>query len=282
MKFARRGPRGHEIPVVLGESQCWDLRSITDDINPGFFASDGPHRAAAALAADALPPIDVADQRWGSPIATPGAIVCIGLNYAAHAAESGAPLPQHPVIFLKLPNTLTGPYDPVAIPRGSQKTDWEVELGVVIGTRASYLDGPDEAMATIAGFVTANDLSEREFQLDRSGGQWSKGKCCAGFTPLGPWLSTPQEFDPSDARLRSWVNGQPRQDSTTADMIFDVAAIIADLSQYLVLDPGDLILTGTPQGVGLSGRFDYLRAGDLCEVEVAGLGRQRTEFLPAP
>jgi 2-keto-4-pentenoate hydratase/2-oxohepta-3-ene-1,7-dioic acid hydratase in catechol pathway len=205
--------------------------------------------------------------------------VCIGLNYAAHAAESGASPPEQPVIFLKTPNTVGGPDDSVAIPRGSTKTDWEVELGVVIGRRASYVESPDRSMDHVAGFVVADDLSERDFQLTVSGGQWSKGKCAPGFSPTGPWLVTPEDVDHRALRLRSWVNGQPRQDSTTADMIFDVEFIVWHLSQFMALEPGDLVLTGTPEGVALSGRFPYLRAGDVVELEIDGLGRQRHEMV---
>ncbi len=198
-------------------------------------------------------------------------MLCIGQNYAAHAAESGATPPERPIMFYKAPNTVVGPYDDVLIPRGSAKTDWEVELGVVIGRTARYLDSPADALGHVAGYVVANDVCERDFQLAVSGGQWSKGKSCETFNPLGPWLVTPDEVgDPGALRLRSWVNGEPRQDSSTADMIFDVAYLIWNLSQYTVLEPGDLINTGTPQGVALSGRFPYLRAGDVVEVEIDG------------
>jgi 2,4-diketo-3-deoxy-L-fuconate hydrolase len=219
--------------------------------------------------------------RIGAPLARPGAVICIGLNYGAHAAESGAAPPEHPVLFLKTPNTVGGPHDPVAIPRGSTRTDWEVELGVVIGRYASYLDSPADSLGHVAGFVVADDLSEREFQLDLSGGQWSKGKCAPGFSPTGPWLVTPDEVDHRALRLRSSVNGEPRQDSSTADMIFDVEFLVWHLSQYLALEPGDLVLTGTPEGVGLSGRFPYLRPGDVVELEIEGLGRQRHEMVAA-
>jgi 2-keto-4-pentenoate hydratase/2-oxohepta-3-ene-1,7-dioic acid hydratase in catechol pathway len=178
-------------------------------------------------------------------------------------------------MFYKAPNTVVGPYDDVLIPLRSQKTDWEVELGVVIGRTARYLDSPADAAAHIAGYVLSNDVSERDFQLAESGGQWSKGKSCETFNPLGPWLVTPDEVS-LPAGLRSWVNDEPRQDSTSSDMIFDVPYLVWHLSQYTVLEPGDLINTGTPQGVALSGRFPYLRAGDVMEVEIDGLGRQRS------
>jgi 2,4-didehydro-3-deoxy-L-rhamnonate hydrolase len=206
--------------------------------------------------------------------------VCIGQNYVAHAAESGAEPPTVPIIFLKTPNTVVGPDDDVCIPRGAQRTDWEVELAVVIGRRASYLDSPDDADAYIAGYATSNDVSERDYQLEQSGGQWSKGKCCATFNPLGPWLVPADEVgDPQDLRLRSWVNGEPRQDSNTADMIFGVHHLVWSLSQYLVLEPGDIVNTGTPEGVALSGRFPYLTSGDVMELEIDGLGRQRQRLV---
>ncbi len=275
MKLARLGPVGEEIPVALVGDVCLDLTSVTADIDGRFLASDGLLKVARRLADGGLPELaDASVLRAGSPIARPGAVICVGMNYASHAAESGAEPPKQPVIFLKTPNTVGGPNDAVPIPRRSTRTDWEVELGVVIGKRASYLESPDQSLSHVAGFVAVNDLSERTFQLDESGGQWSKGKCCAGFTPTGPWLVTPEEVDHGDMRLRSWVNGEPRQDSSTADMIFSVSFLVWHLSQYLVFDPGDLLLTGTPQGVGLSGRFPYLKPGDSCQIEVEGLGRQ--------
>jgi 2-keto-4-pentenoate hydratase/2-oxohepta-3-ene-1,7-dioic acid hydratase in catechol pathway len=280
MKFARLGPLGTEAPVVVTEDGVRSLAGLTADLDARFWESDGPARVAAALAADELPLLENAgDLRIGAPIARPGAIVCIGMNYAAHAAESGAEPPTSPVIFFKAPNTLAGPNDPVTIPKGSTKTDWEVELGVVIGKRASYLDSPADSLEHVAGFVVANDLSERAFQIEQSGGQWSKGKIAAGFSPVGPWLVTPDEIEHQKLSLRSFVNGEPRQDSSTADQIFDVATVIHHLSQYMVLDPGDLIMTGTPEGVALSGRFPYLRPGDVVEVEIDGLGRQHQEYV---
>ena len=280
MRFARLGPVGHEIPVVMVEGRVLDIRSVTNDIDGDFLAGSPIRVVTAALAT--LPELAGADAlRVGAPIARPGAVICIGMNYAAHAAESGALPPEVPIIFLKTPNTVVGPNDTVSIPPGSTRTDWEVELGVVIGARASYLDSPDDSIHHIAGFVTANDLSERDFQMTVSGGQWSKGKCAPGFNPTGPYLVTPDEVDRQNLALRSWVNGEVRQDSTTADQIFGVDFIIWHLSQYLALEPGDLVLTGTPEGVALSGRFPYLAAGDVCEIEIAGLGRQRQEFVRA-
>jgi len=280
MRLGRLGPIGAEVPVVWQGDEAYDLREVTTDIDAAFWTSGGPDVVSRRLEAGDLPLLDGAEgMRVGAPIARPGAVVCVGLNYAAHAAESGVEPPKQPVIFLKTPNTVGGPDDDVRIPLRSSKTDWEVELGVVIGRPVSYLGSPEESLGCVAGFVLTNDLSERSFQLEESGGQWSKGKCCPGFTPTGPWLVTPDELDHGSLALRSWVNGEPRQDSTTADMVFGVEHLVWNLSQYLALEPGDLLLTGTPEGVGLSGRFPYLHAGDVCELEIPGLGRQRQTFV---
>ena len=282
MKLARIGPLGAEQPAVVTTEGTYDLSILTPDLDGAFFARAGLDDVRRALDAGSLPLLpDAGSLRTGSPIALPSAVICIGMNYAAHAAESGTAPPEHPIVFLKTPNTVGGPDDPVAIPRGSTKTDWEVELGVVIGRRASYLESPGQSLDHVAGFVVADDLSERGFQLEVSGGQWSKGKCSPGFAPTGPWLVTPDEVDHRALRLRSWVNGALRQDSNTADMIFDVDYIVWHLSQYMTLEPGDLILTGTPAGVALSGRFPYLRAGDVVELEIDGLGRQRHQMVAA-
>ncbi|RNM12972.1 fumarylacetoacetate hydrolase family protein [Nocardioides pocheonensis] len=280
MRLARLGPAGEETPVVVTADGVRSIAAVSADIDGPFLASGGVHRVAEALAAGDLPLVPDADgMRVGAPIARPGAIVGIGMNYAAHAAESGSAPPEVPVMFLKAPNTVTGPADPLVLPRGGRKTDYEVELGVVIGRTASYLDSPAAALACIGGYVLADDLSERAFQLELSAGQWSKGKCAPGFTPLGPWLVTPDEVDAQHLGLRSFVNGEPRQDSSTADQLFDVAQLVHHLSQFMTLDPGDLVLTGTPEGVALSGRFPYLEPGDVVEVEIDGLGRQRQECL---
>ncbi|MPZ95044.1 MAG: FAA hydrolase family protein [Propionibacteriales bacterium] len=280
MKLARLGPVGAERPVAHHDGRTFDLTTITADIDGRFLSSDGPGLVRQALDAGTLPEVDDVDsRRVGAPIARPSAVVCIGMNYAAHAAESGSAPPETPILFLKPPNTVVGPHDAVPIPRGSTKTDWEVELGVVISQRASYLESPAQSLDYVAGFVLANDLSERAFQLEVSGGQWSKGKSAPGFNPTGPWLVTPDEVDHGQLGLRSWVNGEPRQDSNTADMIFTVEHVVHHLSQYMALEPGDLVLTGTPEGVALSGRFPYLRTGDVVEVEIDGLGRQRQELV---
>lgn len=280
MKFARLGDPGSEIPVLVDGDRYLDLRTVTSDVNGDFLSSDFRSRVTAALGAGELEELDgAADLRIGAPIARPSAVICIGMNYAAHAAESGSEPPKIPIIFLKTPNTVVGPNDQVTIPRGSEKTDWEVELGIVIGTRTAYLDSPEEADARIAGYVTANDVSERAFQIEVSGGQWSKGKIAPGFNPTGPWLVTPDEVDVNNLGLRSFVNGEPRQDSNTSDMIFDVRTIVHHLSQYVTLEPGDLILTGTPQGVALSGKYPYLKDGDVVDIQIDGLGSQQQKFV---
>lgn len=283
MKLMRVGERGAERPVLRADDgRHYGLSALTDDIDGEFLASDGIERVRAAHAAGQLSEVDIEGQRVGAPIARPGAILCIGQNYAAHAAESGSPPPRVPILFYKAPNTLVGPYDDVLIPRGSSRTDWEVELGVVIGRRARYLASPEDAPAHIAGYAIANDVSERDFQLEQSGGQWSKGKSCETFNPFGPWLVTADEVgDPQNLPLRSAVNGEPRQDSSTSDMIFSVAYLVWHLSQYTVLEAGDILNTGTPQGVAMSGRFPYLAAGDVMELSIDGLGVQRQRLATA-
>lgn len=278
MEFMRFGPKGSEIPVVVEDGKHYAISDLVTDIGPSFWAH-GPSKVAAALREGTLTEFNPTGQRIGAPISAATSVICIGQNYAAHAAESGSKPPERPIVFFKTPNTLTGPYDTVGIPPNSLKTDWEVELAVVIGSQASYLPNLEAARAAIGGFMVVNDLSERTYQIDDSGGQWSKGKCVKDFLPAGPILKTPESVDASDLRLRSWVNGDPRQDSSTADMIFSVEEIIVDLSYYMQLEPGDVICTGTPQGVALSGRFPYLTSGDVSEIEISGLGKQRQEYF---
>ena len=282
MKLMRVGQPGIEVPVVSLDGEIFlDARPVTDDFHPEFFARGGLDDLRAAVTNATLQTIDVTGQRIGAPVARPAAVICIGMNYASHAAESGAEPPTVPIVFFKHPNAMHGPYDDVRIPLTAQKTDWEVELAVVIASPARYLQSPVAAMACVAGYTVSNDLSEREFQTTLSGGQWSKGKSCEDFQPLGPWLAVDEIADPQTLRLRSWVNGEPRQDSNTSDMIFSVATLIQHLSQFMVLSPGDVINTGTPQGVALSGRFPYLRSGDVIELEIDGLGRQRQALVTA-
>jgi 2-keto-4-pentenoate hydratase/2-oxohepta-3-ene-1,7-dioic acid hydratase in catechol pathway len=278
MKLLRVGAPGAERPAVLdADGVARDVSGIVDDYGPAFFASGGLDRVAAAVAEGGLPQVQ---GRIGAPIARPGKIVCIGLNYHDHAAETGQAPPQRPVVFLKDPSTVTGPYDDVLIPRGSAKTDWEVELGVIIGSRARYLDAPADALPVVAGYAVSHDVSERAFQLELSP-QWDLGKSCETFNPLGPWLVTADEVpDPQRLGLRLAVNGDQRQDGFSGRMVFTVSYLIWYLSQYMVLEPGDLINTGTPAGValGLPGN-PYLKSGDRVTLEIDGLGRAEQRFV---
>ena len=282
MRFLRIGAAGTEIPIVTDGETSWSLLPLTSDIDGEFLASDGLARAEAAALAGELPPVDTTGARIGPPIARPQAVICIGMNYAAHARESGSEPPSDIVVFYKHPNTIVGPNDDILLPPGSTTTDWEVELAVVIGRRARYLSSREAALGHIAGFTVANDISERDYQLQRSLGQWSKGKSFETFNPLGPWLvPLPEVGDGSGLRIWSTVNGEPRQDSSTSDLIFGVAEIIYRLSQFTVLEPGDLVNTGTPEGVGLSGRFPYLAIGDEVSIGIDGLGEQTSRIRPA-
>ena len=281
MRFARLGPAGSEIPVAIDtDGEVFDLRPITTDVTGSFLASDPIGRVQHARGAGDLRSVPDADSlRRGAPVARPGKVVCIGLNYRDHAAETGADIPTEPIVFMKDPMTVIGPDDEVLIPRGSTKTDWEIELALVIGTTARYCDSEAEAATHIAGYAIANDVSERTFQLER-GGQWDKGKSCETFNPLGPWLATPASLadaglDPDALSLRLTVNGEVRQDGSTADMIFRPAEIVHYLSQFMVLYPGDVISTGTPAGVALGSGAPYLQPGDVVELTAEGLGSQR-------
>ncbi|MFC9341781.1 fumarylacetoacetate hydrolase family protein [Streptomyces sp. NPDC057020] len=286
MRVLRVGEAGTERLAVLdGAGGLLDASGIADDIDHRSLADGVLDRIAEAVAAGALPAMDrPADRvRVGAPVARPGKVVCIGLNYRDHAEETGAELPAEPVVFMKDPWTVSGPYDEVLIPRGSVKTDYEVELAVVIGRTARYLESDEDALACVAGYAVSHDVSERAFQLER-GGQWDKGKSCETFNPLGPWLVTPDEVpDPQKLSLRLTVNGVERQHGSTADMVFPVAEIIRYLSRFMVLHPGDVINTGTPAGVAL-GRPEprpYLRHGDVVECGIDGLGTMRQTFRQA-
>ena len=276
MELMRVGPRGQEIPVVRLNGRHYDVRPLTGDFNAEFWAH-GMNTLTTAQVKDCQE-INIDARRIGAPVAQPGAIICIGTNYAAHAAEANLPTPTHPVVFLKTPNTVAGPYDELEPPRRFSQLDWEVELAVIIGRAAHNLDSPEQAREHIAAYTVANDLSERVFQTQESGGQWSKGKCFPGALPLGPVAVCADVFDPTNAHLTSHVNGKPRQDSSTSDMVFDVFQLVYDLSQYMRLEPGYVIATGTPQGVAMSGQFPYLESGDVVEVAIEGLGTQRTQI----
>jgi len=279
----RIGAPGAEKPVARIDDETYvDLSDVVTDFDEAFFGSGGIDRVRPVVTdrAAAGRVSRFAGERVGAPLARPHQILCIGLNYRDHAAESGMPVPDEPILFTKSPNTLVGPYDDVRIPRGSAKTDWEVELGIVIGRRTGYLDPVAQAREAIAGYVVVNDVSERSFQLER-GGQWAKGKSAETFNPAGPWLATTDEIDDVLA-LDMWldVNGERRQTGSTKTMIFDPYFIVHYLSQFLVLEPGDLINTGTPPGVGMGHTPPvYLRPGDVMELGIKHLGAQRQHVL---
>ncbi|MEO3978241.1 fumarylacetoacetate hydrolase family protein [Streptomyces sp. CAU 1734] len=286
MKLLRVGPVGRERPVLLDRdgTTLRDLSGLIADIDGKLLAdATALRRIRTAAAAGDLPVLSADGVRVGPPVARIGKIVCIGLNYHDHAAETGAAPPAEPVVFLKAADTVVGPYDTVLVPRGSRKTDWEVELAVVVGRTARYLTDDEDPLEYVAGYAVSHDVSEREFQLER-GGTWDKGKNCETFNPLGPWLVTADEIpDPQALRLTLRVNGELKQDGTTAGQIFPVREIVRYVSRFMTLHPGDVINTGTPAGVAL-GRPDpqpFLRAGDVVELSVTGLGRQRQELRDA-
>ena len=283
MRLMRIGEAGSERPVVrVDDAHYVDVSDQFGDFNEAFFASGGIERARALVAerTAAGQLTAFAGERIGAPIARPHQIICVGLNYADHAAETGQAIPAEPILFNKAPNTLIGPDDDVRLPRGSVKTDWEVELGVVIGKRASYLDTDEEVRAAIAGYTLVNDVSEREFQNER-GGQWVKGKSAETFYPAGPWLATPDEIaDVKDLSMWLDVNGVRRQTGSTKTMIFDPYFVVRYISQFMVLEPGDLINTGTPPGVGLGMKPPvYLAEGDVMTLGVQDLGTQRQRVI---
>lgn len=280
MKLVRFGRPGHEKPGVLVDGVRRDASALFRDWDREFLESGGVGRLRSLLATDMDRFPHVAEnERWASPVARPGKVVCIGLNYSDHARESGATPPKEPVVFLKAPNAVIGAYDDVPIPRGCTKTDWEVELAVVIGRPARYLGSAASALDYVAGYTISNDVSERELQLER-GGQWMKGKCSDGFCPLGPFLATPDEIPDIQAlELRLDVNGVRRQTGSTRDMIMGVAGLVHYVSQFMSLEGGDVISTGTPAGVGLGMKPPcYLKDGDVCELAIEGLGLQRQTF----
>ena len=273
MKYLRYGEIGAEKPGVLdAQGNIRDLSGVVPDI-AGAVLADLP-----IVDPESLPLVE-GTPRIGAPVGQVGKFMCIGLNYSDHAAEAGMDLPKEPILFMKATSAIVGPNDPVFLPRGSVKTDWEVELGVVIGKTAKYVD-VENALDHVAGYCTANDVSEREYQTER-GGQWTKGKSCDTFGPIGPWLVTPDEVaDPQNLDLSLDVNGTRMQTGNSKAMVFSVAEIISYLSQMMTLHPGDVIATGTPPGVGMGMKPPvYLKAGDIMELEVSGLGRQRSHVM---
>lgn len=284
MRLMRIGPAGAERPAAaVGDDRYVDLSDIVTDFDEGFFASGGLDRIAPVVAARVAGGGEqIGNQRIGAPIARPHQIMCVGLNYADHAAETGQDIPDEPILFTKSPNTLIGPRDDIRIPRGSSKLDWEVELAIVVGKRASYLDSVAEARSHIAGWMVVNDVSERSFQLDR-GGQWVKGKSAETFNPAGPYLVTPDEIE-DIGNLAIWlsVNDVMRQNGSTSTMIFDPYFIVHYISQFMVMEPGDIINTGTPPGVALGlNPPQWLRSGDVVRLGIDKLGvQQQTVIAP--
>lgn len=274
MKLIRFGQPGKEKPGMIINNKWYDVSSFIKDYDEDFFANDGINQLKKIVAGNKLPEV-AGNQRLGCPVYKPSKVICIGLNYAKHARETGAQVPKEPIIFFKATTSVSGPNDDIVIPRNSVKTDWEVELAVVIGKRASYVEEKD-AMDYVAGYCLHNDVSEREFQIER-GGQWVKGKSCDTFAPLGPWLATKDEIaDENNLRLWLNVNGRNMQDSNTDDLIFKVPFLISYISQFMTLLPGDIVSTGTPAGVGLG--FNppvYLKEGDVVELGIDGLGTQK-------
>jgi 2,4-diketo-3-deoxy-L-fuconate hydrolase len=278
MRLIRWGAKGAEKPGLVDQTGALrDLSGHVAEITPDLLSREGLKRLSAIDAA-ILPKIP-ADARLGVPLTGISKIVCVGLNYADHAAETGAKIPKEPILFLKAISSLNGPNDDIVIPRGSVKTDWEVELGVVIGTRSSYVN-EQEALDHVAGYCILNDVSEREYQSER-GGLWDKGKGCDSFAPIGPWLVTRDEVaDPQNLKLWTDVNGVRRQDGSTKTMIFDVRTLVSYISHFMTLMPGDIIATGTPPGVGLGMKPpQYLKEGDALRLSVEGLGEQNNRLV---
>ena len=278
MKLIRFGQVGNEKPGIHKDGKHYDLSAHIKDYDENFFANNGLEKLKTIAAQENLPLV-ATTERIGSPVARPSKIVCIGLNYAKHAKETNAAIPTEPIIFMKSTTSLSGPYDPIMIPKGSEKTDWEVELAVVIGKKASYVT-EEEAMDYVAGYVLHNDVSERAFQLER-GGTWDKGKGCDTFAPLGPWLVTKDEIaNPHELRLWLSLNGKMMQDGNTDDLIFNIPQLISYTSQFMTLLPGDVISTGTPAGVGLGFTPNiYLKAGDVVELGIDGLGSSKQTVI---
>ena len=274
MKLVRFGNEGQEKPGVHINGTNYDVSAFIKDYDESFFTHHGLEKLAEVVAKEKITAID-SEERIGAAVARPSKILCIGLNYAKHAKETGAAIPTEPILFMKSTTSLSGPFDSIIIPKNSEKTDWEVELAVVIGKKASYVT-EEEAMDYVAGYVLHNDVSERAFQLER-GGTWDKGKGCDSFAPLGPWMVTKDEIaNPHQLRLWLSLNGKMMQDGNTDDLIFNIPQLISYCSQFMTLLPGDVISTGTPAGVGLGFSPNiYLKPGDVVELGIDGLGTSK-------
>ncbi|WP_313602913.1 fumarylacetoacetate hydrolase family protein [Rhizobium sp.] len=278
MKFLRYGAPGAEKPAIVdADGKIRDLSAHVSDLSGAALAPDALAKLGA-IDAKSLPLVE-GDPRLGPCVAGTGKFICIGLNYSDHAAETGATVPPEPIIFMKASSAIVGPNDNVTIPRGSEKTDWEVELAVVIGKTAKYVSEA-EALDYVAGYCVTNDVSERAFQTERSG-QWTKGKSCDTFGPMGPWLVTKDEIpDPQNLAMWLKVNGETQQDGSSKTMVYGVAFLVSYLSQFMSLHPGDVISTGTPPGVGMGLKPPrYLKAGDVVELGIEGLGSQKQTFV---
>ncbi len=276
MKLIRFGNKGNEKPGIIDDKNIRrDTSHLFKDWNNEFFEQGGLEKLKAIEDVSLLPVVDERE-RWAAPVARPGKAICIGLNYSDHAEETGAAIPKEPIVFMKASNTVVGPYDNILIPRNSKKTDWEVELAVIIKKEARYLENTDDAKEYIAGYAIVNDVSEREFQIER-GGQWTKGKSCDNFSPLGPYLLTADEIqDPQNLWMKLSVNGVQMQNGNSSKMIFNVYHVVHYLSQFMTLEAGDIILTGTPPGVALGMKEpQYLKAGDVVELSIEQLGTQK-------
>ncbi len=283
MKLIRFGTKGNEKPGILDdENNRRDASHLFKDWNNDFFEHDGLKNLEATLKNISGFRLVDETERWAAPVARPGKVICIGLNYSDHAAETGAKIPEEPIVFMKAANTVVGPYDNIFIPRKSKKTDWEVELAVVIKKEARYLESIEDAKKFIAGYTVANDVSEREFQIER-GGQWTKGKSCDNFSPLGPYLLTADEInDPQNLWMKLSVNGVQMQNGNSSKMIFNIYYVVHYLSQFMTLEAGDVILTGTPPGVALGMKEpQYLKEGDVVELSIENLGSQKQTCINA-
>lgn len=281
MKLIRFGASGEEKPGVLIDGARKDCSAHFSDWNNDFFANNGLSKLQEIVSGqgDSLPVVEES-QRWGSCVARPGMIMCIGLNYSDHASEAGMDVPTEPILFMKATNTLAGPFDDIKIPKNSSKTDWEVELGVIIKKDVVYLADEKEAEEAIAGYCLVHDVSEREFQIEK-GGQWVKGKSCPGFSPVGPYLTTSDEINNVlDLKMKLSVNGETMQDGSTSTMVFSPAYVVHYISQFMKLEAGDIISTGTPPGVGFGmNPPKYLKSGDIVELSIDNMGSQKQNFI---